>query len=98
MIIKRDGTAIELTEQERMAAYLEQQHIFLIDQVRETLEEFAECDDAEGDLAIRFLEDEAMLSDIAHVCLGNIDDHDMDWDEAAQSAVEDALATHLRSM
>lgn len=91
MKITRCGKDIELTSQERLRAYYEQEHVFDIEDVRNELEEWAEQGDLEARLAANLLADRAKLSEIALDKRRNMDKYDMDWGIATRTAVKDAF-------
>lgn len=93
MKIERHGRAIELTNQERLSAYYEQEHEFDVEDVRGELAGYADGEDARiADIAAALLEDDTRLSAIAKVKRQNMDKYDMTWDVATQDAVKKALA------
>lgn len=91
MKITRDGKVIELTPQELLAAYYEQEHKFDLEDVRGELELYSECDGTDAYLAKKLLADSAKLSEIARDKRRNIDKYDMEWQDATQAAIMDAL-------
>lgn len=94
MKIVRDGKEIELTPQELVDAYMEQQELFDIADVRTLLECF---DDEELQISYggTFAQLEPLIEEMATRMRRYIDKYDMNWDYAREEAVLDIAEENL---
>ena len=94
MVIKREVNGavheFELTDNERLNAYEEQQHLYDITDVRD---HFACMKEAEliASHGKTMAEIEALFDDIAYEMRRNIDKYDMDWQAARDAAIGEIL-------
>ena len=98
MKILRDGKEYELTSDELFAAYLEQEHIYDLDDVKSELELIIE-DDIDEELYVeaakRIYSDENMLHNVAYSKRRNMDRYNMEWSYAVSEAVKDAVCAEM---
>lgn len=96
MIITRqyaDGTKIEieLSSLELSRAYTEQEHLYDVEDVRQTIDEESENEKYDG-VPVSWLEDH--IEEIAYIKRKYIDDYNSDWRVAVEDAISDYIADH----
>lgn len=89
MKIIRDGKEIELTAEELRSAYWEQEHLFDIEDVVSELEYRCEFDS--NGAAQKILEDPELISDIADEKRHEMDEYEVSWYDATQTAIDNAI-------
>lgn len=100
MIITRNGTSIELTEDELYAAYKEQERSFDYEDVEAELNRIISertTDEAEADAAKRILASQKLLSACAAAYRQNIYD-EMGWYDARRKAINEAICEEIKRM
>ena len=100
MKIFRDGKEYELTPEELFEAYLEQEHIYDVDDVKSELELIVVDDTDEEeyiDAAKRIYADEDKLDSVACSKRHKMDKHNMDWVCAVSEAVSEAIREEMES-
>jgi len=98
MKIVRDGKDYELTSEEVYAAYLEQEHIYDVDDVRSELELIIEDDmdeEAYIEAAKRIYNDPVKLDEVARAKRKCIDKYNMEWGYAVSESVKDAICEEM---
>ena len=106
MIVLREGKAYELTSDELLAAYREQELLFDIDDVKSALECEADTwswptsDEDEPRIAAAnaILANKSAVEAIARQKRHNEDHYGMNWNDALNDAVKDAINEQMEKM
>lgn len=100
MKIERNGVEYELTSEELLHAYWEQEHLYDIDDVKSELELVVDNDIDEAEYieaAKRIYEDSDKLDSVARSKRRNIDRYNMEWNFAVSEAVKDAIQEEMEA-
>ena len=88
-----DGTKIEieLSSNELSRAYTEQEHLYDVEDIRQTIDEESEDEEYKG-VPVSWLEDH--VDEIAYLKRKYIDNYNSDWRVAVEDAISDYISDY----
>ncbi len=90
MTIKREGKEIELTSEELFNAYLEQEHLFDVQNIEDNMESYLEQEKVD-----MLKDNKDFIEDAANELRRNQDKYDMDYESAIKQAYRDTKRKYL---